>query len=81
MFPNFDEVMGFAGNSYVRVLHTGADHWMAINVVSDNEVYIYDSVYSSKPIYYTMKQIAAIVKSRSHQTSLFLEQVQSEKFN
>ena len=35
MFPNFDEVMGFAGNSYVQVLHTEADHWIAINVVSD----------------------------------------------
>ena len=79
MFPNFDEVMGFAGNSHVQVLHTGADHWIAVNVVSDNEVYIYDSVYSSKPTYYIMKQIAAIVKSKSHQISLFLEKVQSQK--
>ena len=79
MFPNFNEVMGFAGNSYVQVLHTGTDHWIAVNVVSDNEVYIYDSVYSSKPTYYTMKQIAAIVKSKSHQISLFLAKVQSQK--
>ena len=69
MFPNFNEVMGFVGNSYVQVLHTWADHWIAINVVSDNEVYIYDSMHSSKPTYYTMKQIAVIVKSRSHQIS------------
>lgn len=79
MFPNFDNVSGFAGNSYVQVLHTGADHWIAINVVSDKEVYIYDSLFSSQPTYYTMKQIAAIVKSNSHQISLFLEKVQGQR--
>ena len=29
-FPLFDEVMGYAGNPYIQIIHTGTDHWIAV---------------------------------------------------
>jgi len=44
-FPNFDRTLGYAGIPYIQVLHTGADHWIAIQITSDDEVNIYDSLF------------------------------------
>ena len=78
-FPLFDEVMGYAGHPYIQIIHTGADHWIAIKIVSDNELYVYDSLFFTKPTYLVLKQVAAIVKSRSSRITMHLERVQFQK--
>ena len=77
-FPQFDVIMGYAGHGYIQVLHTGRDHWITIEILGEEEVRIYDSLFA-KPTYCVMKQIASIVKSRSKQIHLLLEKVQCQK--
>ena len=77
-FPEFNVLQGYAGHSYLQVLHTGADHWITIEIVSEEEVRIYDSMFL-KPTYHTLKQIASIVKSRYHQIQMSLAKVQFQK--
>ena len=50
------------------------DHWVTIKVISDHEVYIYDSLFL-KPTH-TLKQIAAIIQTKSPKIQLHLERVQ-----
>ena len=77
-FPEFNVLQGYAGHSYLQVLHTGADHWITIEIVYEEEVRIYDSMFL-KPTYHTLKQIASIVKSRYHQIQMSLAKVQFQK--
>lgn len=77
-FPEFNGLEGYAGCAYLQVLHTGADHWITIEILSDEEVRVYDSMFL-KPTYHTLKQIASIVKSRHHQIQLSLAKVQFQK--
>jgi len=56
--------MGYAGNKYIQVLHTSNDHWVTIEILGDDEVKVYDSIYL-QPEYYVLKQIASIIKSQS----------------
>ena len=77
-FPTFDIVLGYAGFCYFQVLHTGACHWVTIQVLSDEEVHVYDSMYL-RPTFCTLKQIASIVKSKQTQLKIFLERVQCQK--
>ena len=69
--------MGYGGFRYCQVLHTGSDHWVAIRAVSDNEVYVYDSIFV-EPTYHVLKQIAAICKTQSAQITIHLEKVQMQ---
>ena len=32
-FPNFDEILGYAGHSYLQILHTGSHHWVEVEIV------------------------------------------------
>ena len=77
-FPNFEWALGYAGESYLRVLHNGRDHWVTIEIVSEEEVHIYDSLFK-KPNYYIIKQITSILRSRCHQVKLLLEKVQYQR--
>ena len=77
-FPEFNTMQGYAGFPYLQVLHTGADHWVTIEIFSEKEVRVYDSVFL-KQTYHTLKQIASIVKSRSHKIQILLEKVQCQK--
>ena len=65
----FDWMLGYAGLAHQQVLHTGSDHWGAIKVVSDSEVYVYDSNFIELT-YRTLKQIASIANSCSAQITL-----------
>ena len=75
-FPNYDRISGYAGIPYIQVLHTGADHWIAIQVVSYDQVNVYDSLFATQPTYHVLKQIAAIVHSSAPEVNLKLEKVQ-----
>ena len=66
-----------AGHVYFQILHTGSDHWIAIKAISENEVYIYDSIYM-KPTHCTLKQIASTLHAPSSQIILHLERVQMQ---
>ena len=78
-FPNFDRTLGFAGFPYIQVLHTGADHWVAIQISSYDEVNVYDSLFATQPTYHVLKQIAAILLSSAHEINLKLEKVQFQR--
>ena len=54
-FPYFNQVLGYTGHSYLQILHTGSHHWVAVEIVSSSEVYIYDSLYKHQPTFYTLK--------------------------
>ena len=51
-------------------MHTGADHWIAIEILSE-EVWVYDSMY--------LKPIASIVKSKHCQINISVAKVQFQK--
>ena len=36
-FPEFNVLQGYTGNAYLQVLHTGADHWITIEIVSEEK--------------------------------------------
>ena len=44
-FTTFDIVKGYAGYPYIQVLHTGKDHWITIDIVSEDKVRIFDSLF------------------------------------
>ena len=44
-FTTFDIVKGYAGYPYIQVMHTGKDHWVTIEIVSEDEVRIFDSLF------------------------------------
>ena len=75
-FPNFDKVLGYAGIPYIQVLHTGADHWVAIQIISNNEVNVYNSLFATQHTYHVVEQIAAILHSSAPEINLKLEKVQ-----
>ena len=77
-FPNYNWALGYAGGSYLQVLHNGRDHWVTIEIISEEEVCIYDSLFT-KPNYYIIKQITSILRSRHHQVQLLLEKVQFQQ--
>ena len=77
-FPEFSTLQGYAGHTYLQILHTGADHWIAIEILSEEEVWVYDSMYL-KPTYHTLKQIASIVKSKHRQINISVAKVQFQK--
>ena len=76
-FEKFDWMLGHAGIAYCQVLHTGSDHWVVVKAISDNEVHIYDSVFT-EPTYHVLKQIAAICNTKSAQIKINLEKVQMQ---
>ena len=53
-FPEFNILQGYAGNIYLQVLHTGADHWITIEILSEEETWVYDSIFL-KLTYHTLK--------------------------
>ena len=65
-FPEFNAVQDYAGFDYFQVLHTGSDHWVTVQILSQEEARVYDSVFL-KPTFHTLKQIASIVKSMYNQ--------------
>jgi len=77
-FTMFDIVKGYAGYPYIQVLHTGKDHWITIEIVSEDEVRIFDSLFL-KPTYYVMKQVASVMESQSWKLKMLLEKVQFQK--
>ena len=77
-FPKFEWARGYAGQSYVQVLHNGSDHWITIEIISEEEVHIYDSLFT-KPNYFIIKQIASILQSRNHQIQIYSEKVQFQQ--
>ena len=46
-------MQGYAGLSYLQVLHTGADHWVTIKILSEEEVRVYDSVFLKANLSYS----------------------------
>ena len=77
-FPKFDGILGYNGQTYMQVLHNDNNHWITIEIVSQEEVHIYDSLFS-KPNYCIIKQISSIIQSKSHEVQLVLEKVQFQK--
>ena len=75
-FPYFNQVLGYAGHSYLQILHTGSHHWVAVEIVSSSEVYIYDSLYKQRPTFYTLKQVAAILNTSEPKVDLRFCKVQ-----
>jgi len=61
-------------HAYLQILHTGGDHWITIEILSE-EVRVYNSIFLN-PTYHTLKQIASVVQSRYHQMQVLLEKVQ-----
>jgi len=53
-FPNYNWAIGHAGVSYLQVLHNGRDHWITTEIVSKEEVHIYNSLFT-KPNYCIIK--------------------------
>ena len=62
-FPHFDQISGYAGHSYLQILHTSSHNWVAVEIVLSSEVNIYDSIYKHQPTFYTLKQLAAILNT------------------
>jgi len=77
-FQKFDFLAGFAGFGYYQILHTGADHWMTVKLVSDHEAEVYDSVFL-RPNYITLKQISSIAQCKSSTIQLNLNKVQVQR--
>ena len=75
-FPHFDQISGYACHSYLQILHTGSHHWVAVEIVSSSQVYIYDSLYKQQPTYYTLKQVAAILNTSEPKVNLRFHRVQ-----
>ena len=77
-FPHFNQILGYAGNSYLQILHTGSHHWVAVEIVSSSEVYIYiyDSLYKQQPTFYTLKQLVAILNTSESKVDLRFYKVQ-----
>ena len=71
-------MQGYAGFYYFQVLHTGSNHWVTVQIFSQEEARVYDSVFL-KPTFHTLKQIASIVKSMCSQMQIILERVQCQK--
>ena len=72
-FPKFITLRDMLhGHAYLQILHTGGDHWITIEILSKEEVRVYDSIFLS-PTYHTLKQIASIVQSRCHQMQILLD--------
>ena len=44
-FPKFITLKGYAGHSYLQILHTGEDHWITIEILSKEEVRVYNSIF------------------------------------
>ena len=63
-FPVVNSMYLLAGYEYIQILHTGADHWITVCIVSSDEVKVYDSMFHSTT-YTTKKQIASILRTRS----------------
>ena len=63
-FRKFDWLAGAAGFCYYQILHTAADHWITIKLISDHEVEVYDSVFL-EPNYYTLKKIASTAQCKT----------------
>ena len=36
-FPEFNAVQGYVGFDYFQVLHTGSDHWVTVQILSQEE--------------------------------------------
>ena len=56
-FPEFNAVQGYAGFyyfQYFQVLHTGSDHSVTVQILSQEEARVYDSVFL-KPTFQTLK--------------------------
>ena len=77
-FPTFNDILGYSGQPYLQVLHNSSNHWIAIEIVSKEEVHVYDSLFSN-PNYCIIKQISSIIQSRSPKVQLFLEKVQFQQ--
>ena len=64
-FPLFDEVMGYTGDPCIYIIHTGANHWIAVAIVF---WYCMNSMFMQQFILYKNKfYVAAIDKSSSMQ--------------
>ena len=77
-FPPVNSMLLLAGYEYIQILHTGADHWVTVCVVSSYEVKIYDSLFHSTT-YATKKQIASIMCTREHQVTLQIGMTQFQE--
>ena len=76
-FTKFN-VKGYAGCSYIQVMHTGQDHWVTVEIIGEDEVRVFDSIFL-KPTYYVVKQVASVMESRSLKVKMLLEKVQFQK--
>ena len=77
-FPPVNSMFLLAGYEYTQILHTGADHWVTVCVVSSYEVKIYDSLFHSTT-YATKKQIASMMCTREHQVTLQIGMTQFQE--
>ena len=77
-FTKFNVVKGYAGCSYIQVMHTGQDHWVTVEIIGEDEVRVFDSIFL-KPTYYVVKQVASVMESRSLKVKMLLEKVQFQK--
>ena len=79
-FPVINSTLLLAGSGfeYIQILHTGADHWVTICVVSSDEVRVYDSMFHSTT-YATKKQIASIILTKSNQIQLKIGMTQFQE--
>ena len=73
-------VFGSAGFDYFQVLHTGSDHWVTAQILSEEEARVYDSVLL-KPTFHTLKQIASIMKSMYNQMQIILESAVPKEYS
>ena len=44
-FTKFNVVKGYAGCSYIQVMHTGEDHWVTIEIIGEDKVRVLHSIF------------------------------------
>ena len=77
-FPPVNSIVLLAGYSYIQIFLMGSDHWVTMSIESEQDVKTHDSMFHSVT-YFTKKQIASIMHSKSHEITLKMGQAQIQE--
>ena len=79
-FPMYNCFAAAAGFPYVQIVHCPViGHWLTIQVDFDEEVRIFDSLFSNKVSFEVKKQIASILQSKHAEINFKFEKTQQQK--
>ena len=69
-----------AGLPYIQIIHCPAfEHWITIEISFDEDVRIFDSLFSNKLSFEVKKQIASIIQTKQNKIDLKLEKTQQQR--